>query len=95
MITKDLLEMATELRNILGSIQGVKAVQEGLTLSYCVVVGEDSEKPDAEAVAEKLSAQAEHYGISLDIVVATEADLKEAADKLKEYQTETQGSFTL
>lgn len=95
MISKDTLEMATELRNILGSIQGVKQVQEGLTLSYCIIVDEEENKEAAEAVSEKLSTQAAQYDISLDIVVVTQAEFAEAAEKMKSYQSETKGSFTL
>ena len=85
MIKKDLLDMAEELRQILGSIDGATRIEENFALSYIVVVDDDTKKEKANAVSNAMISQAESHGLDLDITVATEKEVQETRDKLVSY----------
>lgn len=82
MLTEETIEMAKELRNLLGTIEGAKQVQESFTLEYVVVVADEAGKTNVNQVGSELIKQAEKMNISLDIVAATEEEIAEARARL-------------
>ena len=92
----ELPEFMQEMRTLLGSINGAKGVSETFSLSYVVMVEKEEDKQTVEKIANMLTEQAaQKYAIDLEIVPATEAEMKEAAEKLKEFQASKNGSFVL
>ena len=78
-------EMMEELRNLLSSVNGTKALSETFSICYVALVENEESKAAVEAVANTLKPQAKKYGLDIEIVAATEQDLAEAQDKLAEH----------
>lgn len=83
MITNEVVEMAEELRDILGRVVGVEGVEEGFVLQYMCKVKEEKDKASVERVAEMLTEQANKKQISLEITVATSAEIEDARKRLE------------
>lgn len=81
---KKIVDVSSEILDILQRVQGVSGVSEDVLLTYVVVVKSDEHKEGAEAIGHTLIAQANKFNINLDIGVYTEAEVKEAQDKLIE-----------
>jgi lipoate-protein ligase A len=93
---KQLPEFLEEMRNLLGNIKGAKGLNETFSLSYIVVVEDQESKENVEKIGSLLTEQAaKSYGIDLEVGAATAEELKEAAEKYKEYQASKNGSFVL
>lgn len=93
---EELPEFMRELRNLLGSLKGVKGLNETFSLSYVLMVEKEEDKDVVMKVANVLTEQAaQNHGIDLEIVPATETEMKEAAELLKQHQAATNGSFVL
>jgi uncharacterized protein YigA (DUF484 family) len=93
---KQLPEFMQEMRNLLGNIKGAKGLNETFSLSYIVMVEDQESKENVEKIANLLTEQAaKEYAIDLEIAAATAEEMKEAAEKYKEYQASKNGSFVL
>jgi DNA-directed RNA polymerase subunit F len=91
---EELPEFIKEIRNLVGNIKGVKGrVSETFSLSYVAVVDEEEEKKAVEEIANVLTQQAAQYAIDLEIVPATESELKQAREELLAAQMKSKGSF--
>lgn len=82
---KQLPEMAEELRKILSATNGAKAINETLSLQYVVEVEDDAGKESIQKVGMVLSAQAEKFGFTLDVIPATTEELKEAEKLMSDH----------
>lgn len=89
MLKPEVIKMAEELRKILGSVKGAKRVEEQFSLAYVVVVENEEQKANAEAVGNELTKQASANGLELEIATATEAEIEEIHKKLLEHTTKT------
>lgn len=90
---KQLPEFIQELRNILGSIRGVKGVNETLSLSYVCVVGKEEDKEAVDKIGNELTKQATQFAIDLQIESATEDEVKQAREEFLQFQMKQKGSF--
>ena len=82
MITKEVIELAAEIRNILSQTKGAKNVAENFSLAYLLLVENDEDIEGAKAVAEMLSSQAQaKFSLDIDIIVTTQAELDAAREE--------------
>lgn len=82
---KEMPGMVEELRKILSSVQGAKAINETLSLEYVVEIEKEEHREAVEKVGLALSAQAEKFGFSLSVIPATTEEIQEAERKLHEH----------
>lgn len=82
MVDETLIEMTKELKEILGQITGVEAVQEGFSLNYVVVVKDEASKSNVDNVAAELMKQARARNLELEIISATQAEVDDAKKRL-------------
>ncbi len=80
---KEMVEVSTEVLDILRRTKGVSGVAEEITLSYIVVVRQPEDKTNVEQIAHVLQSQAK--GFVIDVGVYTEQEVKEAQDRLIEH----------
>lgn len=91
---QDLEAFLQELRNLLGQIKVTKGrISETFSLSYVCVVDKEEDKKEVEQVANILTQQASQFAIDLEIVAATEEEVKTAREELIQAQLKKQGSF--
>lgn len=88
MIKEELLDMAEELRQILGAVDGVERLEEELVLNYLIVVSDDSKRENATKVGDAMAIQAQNHGLTLEISITTEKELQEVRDKLIQHMKE-------
>lgn len=93
MITKDTVEIVEELRKILGSIKGVKILQERLSLSYLALVESEEHKESVRKVSDALIKQASQYNFDLDVLALTEEDLQNLQNGKEEEKEAPNFSF--
>ncbi len=77
-------EFIVEMRNLLSSLVGVKTYAETVSFSYVLVVENEEQKENVVKVANVLTQQAaQNYGIDLEIVPATEAEVEQSKELFK------------
>lgn len=79
----EIVDMSNELVDILGRINGAINVEEQLALQYVVTLKTEEDKEGAEKVAQTLMDQANAHHISLEIMLATEAEIADAKKRLE------------
>lgn len=82
---KDLPDMLGELRKIVQSVDGVSSIDETMTISYIAEVDDEAARARVEQVGVLLSAQAERFGLVIELTPATSEEIKEAQQKYAEF----------
>jgi seryl-tRNA synthetase len=82
----EILEMAKELRQLLGSTEALK-IEENVYLQYVITVKDDNIKENLMKLSEDLTRQAAQHKVDLEIIVATQEEINEARKRLLAFQS--------